>query len=379
MNQEHIESLLKGIFHAELLKSNRRIEPLMKAYSIRLDKNESAFDVPGRIKNIVAHKLVNNSWKNYPPPYYSELECLIADYCGTRPEQIVPGAGSANLITALLNYYGINNLPIILASPSFSLYAYHCNSYGIKFETWPLNSNLEYDNSLLPNLKPYSLVMFASPNNPVGNSIGREQLIDLLKAHPTTLFFLDQVYFEFQEENFIDLVDTYPNLLLLRSFSKTFSSAGLRIGYLIAHELLTSHIKKLILPFSLNILAVEFVKQILSDAQVLDVLQNNIKTTVEERNRVYNELHLLQSEHQCFQVYPSAANFLLVKFFEKKKFDSALKNIEQHGIRILDVSDGKALPYAFRMTIGKPEENDRILDAIKNCDLKKKQNFNIAS
>lgn len=360
-----VEHLARIIFGEKLINSEKRIISTQKRTKIRLDRNESAYDISTPLKKEVLHKVETDSWKNYPTPYYRELEALIAGYCGVNPGQIVPGAGSASLISSVLNYFAINQKQIVIAYPSFSLYEYHCNSYGITYEKWKLNEELEYDIDKLPCLKPGGLVLFASPNNPVGNCLSKENLGWLLKKYPENLFLMDEVYSEFCAVSMLDLMEKYPNLILLRSFSKTFSAAGLRMGYLIANERLAVNFRKLILPFSLNIFTEAFVKTVLTNPNELHRNKGNIAGTIAERDRLFFELNKSGKSKKKYKAYPSSANFLLVQFYNKKDFELLNSKIKAESIKLLDLSDIPALGNSLRITIGTQEENDVLISLFK--------------
>ncbi len=361
-----IEELINGVFSEYLMNSGKRLTPSAIPVKTRLDKNESAFDVSQEIKEEVLAELSQTQWKNYPPPYYNQLEEMIANYCGVRSEQVVPGAGSANIITSLLNYFAINQRQIIIAHPSFSLFEYHCKTYGINHQLWNLTDKLEYDITLLPEVKENGLVLFASPNNPVGNVISITSLRNLLVKYPQTIFLLDEVYNEFCGGDNAKLLDEFPNLVLLRSFSKVFSSAGLRIGYLIANEQLAANFRKLIIPFTLNILAVSFVKKMLSNKKEIERNRRNIAITIQERERVYKELLKVDSSEEKYSVNPSAGNFLLIRFSDSECYQEISKGFEAAGIKVLDVSNIPMFGKALRISIGNPEENNSIIKIFEN-------------
>lgn len=358
---------INGLFAESLLQSGTRIQNSTNPIKIRLDRNESSFDVNPEVKSDVIQDLSDSKWQKYPPPYDNDIEELIASYNNVRKEQIVAGAGSANIITSLLNYFAINNKQIVIAQPSFSLYEYHCKSYGIKYDTWKLNSELEYDIKLLPKLQEFSLVLFASPNNPVGNRISTCDLIELLRTYPNTVFLSDGVYREFSDQNHAVLLDDYPNLVLLRSFSKTFSSAGLRIGYLIADEKLATNFRKLILPFVLNLLASKFVTHLLNNPAALEENKINIATTIKERNRVYDILSNLDPTSEKLVIKSSDANFLLIIFKDEIAYKAVSAKLEKARIQLLDLSNIPALGNSLRFTIGLPEENDKVIAIFKSC------------
>jgi len=354
-------SLLQGIFGKYLLNTKTRLPSDIAEAEIRLDRNESAYEIKDEIKENVLRKITSITWKNYPPPYYTDLENTIADYCGVKKGQVVTASGSASIITTLLNYFTINNKQIVAAYPSFSLYEYHCSTYGIPLERWKLNADLEFDMSLLPELRPFSLVIFASPNNPTGNLIKTDDLINILHNYPNSFFIIDEVYHEFSGTSIQSLIDEYPNLLLLRSFSKTFSAAGLRIGYALGNHLIIEQIRKLILTFSLNYLSMQFVSTILSDKEYVSEIHSNIQKTIKERERVFLKLSELSRDYKKFTIKKSYGNFILIRFIADEFYTRFSDLLRKSHIILLDVSNIEVLRNSYRFTMGKLEENEKVI------------------
>lgn len=357
--------IINGFFNKDLVESGRRLAPISTSSLIRLNRNEAAQEIEPLLKDEILDDVAHFTWKNYPPPYYNQIEDLIGTYSGVGGEQVVPAAGCANLITALLNYSAINSHQIVIARPSFSLYEFHCNTYGIRYETWWLNNQLEYDINNLPKLKPFSIVLFASPNNPVGNLIQEKDLLFLLKTHPHTFFIIDEVYHEFSGSNLIPFLQNYSNIILLRSFSKSFSAAGLRIGYLLAKEKVAEQIRKLILPFSLNYLSIAYIKKILSDLNVLERIKENINFVINEKRRVEVVLAEMDRQFIKYRIKETYGNFVLILFQSNQNYLKIKEMLNLAGIELLDVSNVPLLKYGLRMTIGNSEENNAVLKVFK--------------
>lgn len=351
-------------FHKSLYDSGKRIEPSAVVYETYLNRNESVYELDDTIKKQVIEELATFQWKNYPMPYYPDIEKLIATYCGVLPEQVAVASGSASLITTLLNYFAANNRQIIIAQPSFSLYDFHCKSYNIKYSAWPLNNNLEYASDLLPEQKELSLIILASPNNPVGNVIQVAQLEQLLTENRNSLFLVDEVYNEFSSIHYTPLVEKYQNLILLRSFSKVFSSAGLRAGFMISDKSITEQVRKLILPFSLNHLSVAFLKYILSNTWIIEMQTERNKQLILERERVYKEFSIMELKNSGFHILPSQGNFLLLRFKKPDLFEKFKRAIDNRKIALLDVSKTPMLDLSIRLTIGHKHENDLVISVL---------------
>lgn len=349
-------------FSNQLFDSGKRIAPSKTSAKISLNRNESAFELNMDFKKEILYRVQDTDWKNYPSPYYPDIEKLIASYLGVRKGQVVPAAGSANIITVMLNYAAIQKHQIVIASPSFSLYEFHCKSYSIDYNTWPLNSDLEYDFDLLPQIKPNALILFASPNNPVGNVITKDKMQKMLQKFPEAYFLVDEVYAEFSDINLLPLLEQYPNLLLLRSFSKSFSAAGLRIGYLIAKEEIVNQVRKLILPFSLNCLSAEYIRKVLTNNRILAQQQLNIEWIKTEKLRVESAIKALDPEESFLRVHPTFGNFILFFFKNEGIFQLFKSRLLESEIELLDLSSHPAMPFAIRMTIGAMKENDAVID-----------------
>ena len=352
-----------SFFSNDLIKSNARVSGTENIHQLQLHRNESPNDIDDNLKQIVIESLFKTSWNRYPAPDNKEIEYLIGDYIGVNAENIVVSAGAANLITCLFNYFSHQNFSIVIAQPSFSLYEYHCKTFGIQYVTWKLNDQLEYDLSLFPTTKDKSLVVFASPNNPVGNCLSIDDMEKLLIEYPQSLFLVDEVYYEFSGATFQPLLGKYSNLILVRSFSKTFSAAGVRLGYGICSADHAAQIRKLILPFSLNHFASIFAKSLLNNTNLRDVNESFIKSIINERDKLYYELKKL-SNYSHFDLGFSFGNFLLIRFSSPDIFDRYLNALSESGIQVLNVSGTPMLENCLRVTIGSQNENDAFLSVI---------------
>jgi histidinol-phosphate aminotransferase len=350
-----------SFFHKSLYESGKRIEPSDIIYETYLNRNESVYELDETIKKQIVEDLDGFQWKNYPMPYYPEIEKLISGYSGVSPEQVAVAAGSASIITTLINYFATNRRQIIIAQPSFSLYDFHCKTYNISYEVWPLNNQLEYDLFLFPKPEISSLVVFASPNNPVGNIISLSDLEKLLQENPQSLFLLDEVYNEFSPVQYTTLIRKYNNLVLLRSFSKVFSSAGLRIGYMISDKQITEQVRKLILPFSLNHFSVAFLRYVLNKPWIISIQAERNKLLIAERERFFKELKKMEINTGKIIAVPSYGNFLLIRFIDEVLLGKFKKSIDAVKIALLDVSKTPMLDLSIRITIGHKQENDRII------------------
>ncbi|MBK6929411.1 MAG: histidinol-phosphate aminotransferase family protein [Saprospirales bacterium] len=337
-----------------------RVLPTQRTSHLLLDKNEQSEDVDLSIKMQITDSLLAADWNRYPSADNSDIEARVANYCGLNPEHIALGPGSASIITTLLNYFALNNKHIVIAQPTYTLFDYHCKTYNIPYDPWHLTADLEYDYENMPSLGTGSVLVITTPNNPVGNTFSREKLEQTLSDNPSSLVLLDAVYAEFAEADFTPLVRKYSNLIVLRSFSKAFPIAGLRLGYLCAAPRTAAIVRKLMLQFSINHLTQVFAREVLFTPEFLADSRQRVRQMVEERERMFRLLSR-RFDGGVMKVFPSSGNFLLVRIFEDTGFGRLMADLKANGINVLNTAPFPLLHNTFRVSVGTPEENDRFL------------------
>ncbi|MFN8366140.1 MAG: aminotransferase class I/II-fold pyridoxal phosphate-dependent enzyme [Candidatus Kapaibacterium sp.] len=357
---------METTFFNQIVQSiGSRVYQSQQGNKFSLDKNEQPKDVELSLKVKIVESLLNANWNRYPSSDYKDIEANIAEYAGVSPENIVLSAGSASIITTLLDYFALNKKRIIITQPSYSLFDYHCKTYNIPYTPWLLNNALEYDLSLLPDLDANSVVIITAPNNPVGNSIKYSDVVTLLRNNPNALFIIDGVYTEFSSTDFTPLINEFNNLIVLRSFSKAFPIAGLRLGYLCATQSVAAIVKKLILQFSINNFSLIFAREILFTADFLKASKQKVNEIISERERMKNILHNHYSQ-STITVFPSEGNFLLIRICNNNNFLKVTEALIQRGIKVLNTSNFILLENTIRISVGTAEENDAFLECMLN-------------
>lgn len=354
--------MVDHFFNEILQKAESRIAPPVHTSRFLLDKNEQSDDIDMSIKLKVLDSLMNANWNRYPASDYRDIEEKVADYCGLEPQHIVLSAGSASIITTLLDYFALNQKRIIITQPSYSLFDYHCKTYNIPYEPWLLTPELGYDYDKLPDLGRDSVLIITSPNNPVGNTMDIDMLEQLLSRHPDSFIILDAVYCEFCKIDVTPLVRKYENLIVLRSFSKAFPIAGLRLGYLCASPGTAAIIKKLVLQFSITHFSLIFAREMLFNPEFMDNARQRVRDIIAAREMLYRKIRERFSEQM--QVFPSEGNFLLVKVFDPAVFEKLMTCFSKNGIKILNTSSFPLLQGTFRVSIGNPHENEVFMQCL---------------
>ncbi len=356
--------MVDQFFTELLLRADSRIAPVKHSSRYLLDKNEQSDDVDIVLKEQVIDALLEANWNRYPAADYRDIEVKVAEYCGLEPENIVLSNGSASIITTLLNFFALNGKRIVITQPSYSLFDYHCKTYNIPYQPWLLTPELEYDYDNMPDLGANSVMIITSPNNPVGNTMELEKLEQLLSSYPDSFIILDAVYCEFCEVDVTPLVKKYPNLIVLRSFSKAFPIAGLRLGYLCASPKTAAIIKKLVLQFSINHFTLIFAHEMLFNEAFMDNARKRVREILGERERMYRAInHHFGSD--TLRVFKSEGNFLLIRISEKEVFDALMEDLSAAGIKVLNTSNFPLLENTFRVSIGTPHENEVFFHCLK--------------
>lgn len=355
--------MIQEFFGTALSVAPRRIAQQHTPTRYLLDKNEQPEDVNQDMKHKVLQSMLQSNWNRYPAASYTDLEQKVGEYCGLAASQVALGPGSASIITTLLNYFAINRKRIIINLPSYSLFEYHCNTYNIPFEPWLLSDELNFDLFSMPVPDNNSVVIIASPNNPAGNTLEPDALAFLLARYPSTLFIIDGVYCEFAKHDFTPLVNEYDNLIVLRSFSKAFPVAGLRLGYLCANAVTTAAVKKLLLAFSLNDFTLSFAREVLFSSEFLAQSRKSIKAIIAERERMSRFLNVYYPKN-VLRIYSSQGNFLLIRVCCPASYRMVMEALTQGGIRVLNTSANVMLENTFRVSIGSVEENDAFVDCL---------------
>jgi histidinol-phosphate aminotransferase len=327
--------------------------------SLKLNQNENPWDAPAHIKEEVLRRFAARKWSQYPDFVPAELNQCLADFAGWRPDGIIAGNGSNELIQALLMVTMEPGKTLLLSEPTFTLYRQVATVLGGKVETVFLTPDLEYDNDALQRFvaeKQPDVTIVCSPNNPTGCVIDDATLRALLET-ARGLIVIDEAYHEFAGQSVVPLLKEYENLIVLRTFSKAMAVAALRIGYLLASPDLVREIGKAVLPYNVNVFS-----QIAAEVAVENYeseLRPLVRQIVSERDRVFAELNRIDG----LAPVASHANFILVKSATDPK--CIFTEMLARDILVRDVSGYPMLSEYFRFSLGTPAENDYVLKAIR--------------
>ena len=322
----------------------------LREAEVKLNQNESAVDFPRALKEELFRRVVDRSWNRYPDFELNALRSALARANGLDAENILVGNGSNELLAAAVATFVGPGTPVVIPRPTFALYEKLVAIAGgtvIPISLDPTTGLLPLD-AMVAAAGPSTVVMVCSPNNPTGGVLPPGGVEALLATGATVL--LDRAYGEFEKGDPAGEGAGAPlrdeRLVVFSTFSKAWGLAGLRVGWLAASASTCREIRKVKLPYSLNII---------SEAAVILALENpwirdeNVARVTRERSRVMNALTKLGVE-----LFPTAANF--VSFRTRRPLFDALCD---RGVLV------RAFPDFLRVSIGTPGENDSFLNAMK--------------
>src|SRR5215207_2803970 len=277
--------------------------------TVKLNQNENPWDAPARIKDEVLRRFAARKWSRYPDFVPASLHERLAEFAGWKPDGIIAGNGSNELIQALLMVTIAAGKTVLISEPTFALYRQVGTVLGGEVESVSLTPNLKYDSEALLKIveeKQPDVTIICSPNNPTGCVINDNDLRTLLQTS-RGLVVIDEAYHEFAEHSVVPLLNEYENLIVLRTFSKAMAFAALRIGYLLAAPDVVREIRKAVLPYNLNAFS-----QIAAEVAVENYeseLRPLVSAIISERERLFSEL----SKIEGLSPVASKGNFLMVK------------------------------------------------------------------
>jgi histidinol-phosphate aminotransferase len=323
---------------------------------VKLDQNENPYELPMDLKREIVDRVLRRSWGRYPEFVPSSVIRTLSKFTGWAEEGILVGNGSNELIQASLNVTLGPGRRLVVPQPTFTLYKLMATTLQAEVTSILLDAErMTFDaDKLIEASRTADVVVVCSPNNPTGGLFEREALVALLK-NAAGIVMLDEAYHEFSGQTALPLLWEHRNLVVLRTFSKAKAMAGLRFGYMMADPEIAREVYKAKLPYNVNIFTLTAAEIVIEKRALLD---RGIEALVRERDRVLAELQ----KREAVRAFPSAANFILMRtrWPARELFDA----LYSQGVLVRDVSAYPLLDRCLRVSIGTPEENDRLLAAL---------------
>jgi histidinol-phosphate aminotransferase len=347
-----------------LIKPSVREQP---AYTLaapqarrKLNQNESPFDFPPELKRLVLEQASGRAWQRYPEFAPPDLLARLAAHYGWLADGVLVGNGSNELIQSTLAVTLGAGDAVVAPSPTFSLYRLLTAVLGGRYVPVPLGDDYVFDvDALIDTARRTAakVIVLNSPNNPTGSALP-EGAVERILAATTALVVADEAYQDFGGPSAIGLLPRSSRLVVLRTFSKALGLAGLRFGLALAHPAVAREIAKGKLPYNVNVVTLAAARTALEHAPMLAARTREV---IEIRDRFVARLAALPG----LTVYPTAANFVLIRCSRPPAKDLFRRLLDDYGILVRDVSDSPQLSECLRISIGTSEDMDAVISALE--------------
>lgn len=327
----------------------------------KLNQNEAPEDLPADLKQEILARALRAPWHRYPGFTPRHLTELIAARHGWAPEGVLVGNGSNEVIQAALAVTVGGGDVVVAPEPTFSLYRLLTSVYGGRYLPVPMLPGFRFDVDALiaTAIREHArVVVLNSPNNPTGSTLPPGALERFL-AETQALILCDEAYQEFGGLSALDLPESNPRVVVFRTFSKAMGMAGLRFGYALAHPDVAREIAKAKLPYNVNAITLAAAEVALGQPQRF---AKRIQDIIAERDRLITRLGGLPG----VVAFPSAGNFVLLRFGTVPAATVFQRLIDEHQILVRDVSRGAGLAQCLRVSVGTPEDNQAVVQALRS-------------
>ena len=320
-------------------------------WTVKLDANESPFNLPPRVAERVEDRLACLAFNRYPDLGKIGLRELLAESYGLAVEEVQVGGGSSEILAAICHALGGPGRGIVYPTPSFSMYGIYAKITDSVAVPVALNEQYQLDAAKVLQAareNNAAVILLCNPNNPTGSVTPREEIERIIAGAPCPVV-ADEAYMEFYGDSVVDLLPKYRHLIVARTFSKAYGLAAARVGYMLADAQVTTMISKLMMPYHVSAISLVVAETVW---QMRDEFQPLIDTLVLERKRLATELAKIQD----LTVYPSETNFI---FGRSAKTQEMVAYLMEKRICIRNF--GGELSDCFRISVGSSMENDALL------------------
>lgn len=325
---------------------------------IKLDSNENFVITKQLQQDLINEAQKNSDVREYPLGKSDKLIEALAGYTGLPKQMIGIGNGSDQILDIILANFASKKIKILTSNPTFSFFEERCKLYQIPTIKIPFAKDMTLNlDDFFSKFKQADILYLDSPNNPTGFQFKKEEMVQLIKKFDG-LVIVDEAYGEFSDYSASSLVKKHENLIVVRTFSKSFGLAGLRLGYVLSNKKFIDVFSRVLqYPYPLNTLAIEVGFLAL---QKIRQISETIQIIKDERTRIIKKLR----ESGAFDVFDSKANFVL---FDARGADKRIYTaLLEQGISIRKLGRVGKHDGCLRVTIGTKEMNSKFLLAIRD-------------
>ena len=338
------------------------IEPYDPKYipaDVMISANENSADVPFELRREIEREIRRVAFNRYPDPLANDLRDLIAEANGLDRDQVLMSNGGDELLFGLALAWGGPGRKFLNMPPTFSVYKNNAQLTNTTIVDVPRLPDFSIDeDGVIERLQQgdidYTIV--TSPNNPSGNRVHTAFVKRMLEA-ADTLVMVDEAYFEFSRHTVRHLLERYDNLVILRTFSKAFSLAGVRMGYVFGSADVLREFKKVRQPYSVDAVSQAIARVVYANRSEFE---HGIDQIIEQRTRLFDEL----SAMEAVKPFPSDANYILFRLAAGIDAGQVWQRLLDAGVLVRDFSRSPGLENCLRVSVGSPEENTRFLEEL---------------
>jgi histidinol-phosphate aminotransferase len=323
---------------------------------IKMNANENPYGCSPEVLKALAKC---EHFNIYPDDGQQELRKLLAKYAGAPAERIVAGHGSNSLLDLIVRLFVGPGDEVINCVPTFDIYRFSTEICGGTLVNIIREKDFSIDIKKVKAAinRKTRLVFFATPNNPTGNIVPRQDILEIIATGVPVV--VDEAYYEFNGETMMPATAQYNNLIVLRSFSKWAGLAGFRVGYGVFPPDIANFMMAIKIPHNVSVPAEIAVKESLAD---IKYLQDKVKAVIKERGVLYEELQKVT----YIKPYPSKANFIYCQVLKGSASDLYQK-LQRKGI-LVRFFDNPLLNNGIRISVGKPEHTAALIKALKELE-----------
>jgi histidinol-phosphate aminotransferase len=349
--------MIEKLFRTDL-KDFNNYKTAKNTCSLKMDANESFINFPQELIDDLINEVKSCSFNRYPDPDAKKLCRLYGSYSGIDSKNIMAGNGSDELIQVIVNSFIEKGDMVGVLNPDFSMYGIYTKISGGNAAEFPLNEDFSLDDKKLiewVNNENIKILFLSNPNNPTGGVIPQDKLLSIIDKC-NSIVVVDEAYVEFYGSTVINKIKKYSNLIVLRTCSKAFGLAAIRLGFLIAGDTLINEIRKAKPPFNVNSITQRIGCIMLKNA---DIISKNIDAIKKEREYLAFRLKNING----IKVYPTQSNFILIKCKDAKLIKDKLY---KRDISIRNFDSSRLKDY-LRISVTNRVENEYFLKNFMEC------------
>jgi len=324
---------------------------------VKLNYNENLFIPREKVIPMLKEVADECDFRIYPQEEEADLRKKLSDYLQVPQECLTLGNSSDEVMERVIRIFLEKGNAAVTFAPTFSVVKYCVRYEGAEYVEVPLKDDFSIDiESMLKAFTPKAKLLYlCSPNNPTANQLKPREIEALTEEFPGIVM-VDEAYGEYADSSAVPLIKKYENLVVLKTFSKAFSLAGLRLGYAVANPTLAKALDKTPAPYPVNVISLSMGKKMLEN---IGLMRESVTALKLERGKLINRLN----EIKGIEAFDSKANFVL--FNTAKPYGEVYEAALKQGLVIKKL--GKLLKYenCLRTTVGLPEMNAKLLEALR--------------